>query len=53
LGDWAKDSVIECGHLRSIDRDARISKVVGHLTAEVMAKVDDALKVSVGLKMTV
>lgn len=50
LGAWAKDSVIECGHLRTIDRGARITRVVGHLDAAAMAKVDDALRVSLGLQ---
>jgi mRNA interferase MazF len=52
LGDWAKDSVIECGHLRTIDRDARIRKVVGRLSDNVMQAVDAAIRVSVGVVQT-
>lgn len=50
LGAWAKDSVIDCGHLRTIDRDARITKHLGRLGGAVMAKVDEALRISVGLR---
>ena len=50
LGSWAtKDGSIECGHVRTIDRDARINNVVGSLSPEVMARVDAALRVSLGL----
>lgn len=52
LGPGAKDSVIECGHLRSIDRDARIDAsgaVWCHLNDELMTKVDKALPASLAL----
>jgi mRNA interferase MazF len=48
----AKDSVIEGGHLRSIDRDARIDSKIGvwcHLSDDVMAQVDEALRASLAL----
>ena len=48
----AKDSVIEGGHIRSIDRDERIDATRGvwcHLSDEVMHKVDDALRASLSL----
>ncbi|WP_437558340.1 type II toxin-antitoxin system PemK/MazF family toxin [Acidithiobacillus sulfuriphilus] len=47
-GNGGKDSVIECGHLRAIDK-SRIAHVVSHLSADVMARVDKALKVSLAL----
>lgn len=50
LGVWAKDSVIECGHLRAIDRDARIQRLAGHLPDHVMQAVDAAIRISLGLK---
>ena len=50
LGAWAKDSVIECGHLRTIDRDARIQELVGHLPENVMQAVDAAIRISIGVK---
>ncbi|NDY93794.1 type II toxin-antitoxin system PemK/MazF family toxin [Ideonella livida] len=51
LGTGAgKDSIIECGHLRSIDRDARIKKHLGKVTAAVMPRIDAALKASLGLR---
>jgi mRNA interferase MazF len=47
--EGAKDSVVECGHLRSIDRDARIIRKRGKLSENAMGKVDRALAVSLGL----
>jgi mRNA interferase MazF len=52
LGQGAKDSVIECGHLRTIDRDARIDEERGvwcHLSDQMMALVDEALRVSLAI----
>ena len=52
LGPAGKRSVIECGHLRTIDRDLRIDQargVTAHLSAATMAKVDKALRSSLGL----
>ena len=45
-----KPSIIECGHLRTIDRDVRIEAHLGAISAGVMAAVDKALRISVGLK---
>ncbi|MES2988622.1 MAG: type II toxin-antitoxin system PemK/MazF family toxin [Pseudomonadota bacterium] len=45
----AKDSVVECGHIRTVDRDSRILKVRGKLDAAALARVDTALAISVGL----
>jgi mRNA interferase MazF len=47
-GNNGKDSVVECGHVRTIDK-SRIAHVVSHLSPEVMARIDKALKVSLGL----
>ena len=52
LGPNGKRSVIECGHLRTIDRDRRIDQtkgVVAHLTDVTMASVDTALRASLAL----
>lgn len=51
LGSGGKDSVAECGHVRTIDRDARIigDKVLTHLDSTVMRRLDAALRVSLGL----
>jgi mRNA interferase MazF len=52
LGEGAKDSLIECGHLREIDREARIDENRGvwcHLADDVMAQVDEALRASLSL----
>jgi len=52
LGEGAKDSIIECGHLRTIDRKARIDEERGvwcHLTDDVLAQVDAALRASLSL----
>lgn len=48
----AKESVIECGHVRAIDRDARIAGVRGKLASEALRRVDLALAVSLGLGKT-
>ncbi len=45
----AKDGVVECGHVRTIDRDARIQKHLGKLAPAALARVDTALKASLGL----
>jgi mRNA interferase MazF len=52
LGPQGKESVIECGHLRTIDRDLRIDAkrgVVAHLSGGTLAKVDAALRSSLNL----
>lgn len=52
LGPGGKRSVIECGHLRTIDRDRRIDQtrgVTAQLSAGTMAKVDNALRSSLAL----
>ena len=50
LGPNGKDSIIECGHLRSIDRDKRIKKHLGAVSPVVITRIDAALKSSLGLK---
>lgn len=50
LGPGGSDSVVECGHLRSIDRDLRVKKVLGVLAGAAMSRVDKALRASLGLK---
>lgn len=48
LGAGGKDSVAECGHVRTIDK----SRIIRHLTklgAPMMKKIDAALKVSLSL----
>lgn len=47
-GNNGKDSVVECGHIRTIDK-SRIANVVSHLAPDVMARVDHAIKISIGL----
>ncbi len=52
MGPGGKRSVVECGHLRTIDRDCRIDPsrgVVAHLSSATMAKVDKALRSSLSL----
>jgi mRNA-degrading endonuclease toxin of MazEF toxin-antitoxin module len=52
LGPGAKDSVVEGGHIRSIDRDARIDSKTGvwcHLSDDVMERIDNALRSSLAL----
>ncbi|MFN8020842.1 MAG: type II toxin-antitoxin system PemK/MazF family toxin [Acidimicrobiales bacterium] len=52
LGPGGKDSVIECGHIRTVDRDKRINRklgVIATLPTETMTRVDAAVKVSLGV----
>jgi len=52
LGAGGKDSIAECGHIRTIDRDTRIvsAAVLTTLAPAVMARVDAGLKASLGLR---
>ncbi|MBD3774318.1 MAG: type II toxin-antitoxin system PemK/MazF family toxin [Betaproteobacteria bacterium] len=46
----SKDSVVECGHVRTIDGDARVKAHLGTISSAALKRVDRALAVSVGLK---
>jgi mRNA interferase MazF len=50
IGPTAKNSIVECGHLRSIDRDSRITKNCGPIAPAVLPRIDQALKSSLGLR---
>ena len=50
LGPGGKDSIIELGHIRTVDRDRRIERMVSHVSDPTMAKVDAAIRVSLGVK---
>ena len=45
-----KDSIIECGHIYTIDGDERVLRVRGTLSTSAMTRVDAALKVSLDLQ---
>ena len=45
----AKESVVECGHVRTIDLQ-RVKSSRGHLDPRALLKVDTALRVSLGLR---
>lgn len=47
-GGLAKDSVAMCNQIRCVD-EARFGKTYGHVSPGTMAKVDQALKVSLAL----
>lgn len=47
-GNEGKDSVIECGQIRTIDK-TRISVVISRLPERVMKKVDQAIKSSLSI----
>ena len=51
LGPDGKNSIAECGHVRAIDRDARIHRKISTLSHETMLAIDQALRVSLGLAM--
>lgn len=50
IGATAKDSIIECGHIRSIDRATRVLQNCGAISSAVLPRIDAALKASLGLK---
>ncbi len=45
----SKDSVVECGHIRTIDGDARVRAHLGSVHPDALARIDQALAVSLGL----
>ena len=45
----SKDSVVECGHVRTIDGDARVRTHLGSLHPDALARVDAAVAISLGL----
>ena len=47
-GGLAKDSVALCNQIRSVD-ETRFGKTRGHVSAGTMTKIDQALKISLGL----
>ena len=47
-GGLTKESVVMCNQIRCVD-EARIGKTRGHVSPVTMTKVDQALKVSLGL----
>lgn len=49
LGLRGKDSIAECGHIRTIDRDRRIQRYVSRVSAETLIAVDAALKASLAI----
>ena len=49
LAGLLHDSVISCNNLATID-PSRIDRVIGSLSTAMMGKVDDCLKVALGLK---
>ena len=47
-----KESCVECGHIIAVDREVELLEergVVGHVAPDAMRRVDDALRVSLGL----
>ena len=47
-GGLMKDSVAMCNQIRSVD-EARFGKTRGHVSPGTMGKIDQALKISLGL----
>ncbi len=48
-GGFTKSSVILCDQIRVVDK-VRLVRVIGRLSTATMAKVDAAIKISLGLK---
>ncbi len=49
-GGLPENSYVDCGQIRTIDRDKRLITKFGTLDKDKMAEVDKALKVSLALK---
>lgn len=49
-GGLSKDSYVDCGQIRTVDRDQRLIKKFGTLDKTKMLKVNEALKVSLSLQ---
>jgi len=50
LGEGGKNSVIECGQIRTVDSSERIEKKLTRIQDDTMEEVDAALQISLGLK---
>ena len=49
LGPGGSDSIIECGQIRAISGDIRVTKHLGTLDPQAMLRVDTALRASLSL----
>jgi mRNA interferase MazF len=49
MGPVGTDSVVECGQLRTVDRNSRIHSVLSRLSPETMQRVSAGLKASLEL----
>ncbi len=45
-----KDSVAQCNQIRTIDAEYRIIKSIGHISAQKMKDIDQALKIQLELE---
>jgi len=50
MGGLSKDSYVDCGQIRTVDRDQRLITKFGTLDKTKMLEVDKALKVSLSLQ---
>ncbi len=48
-GGFRKDSVVLCDQIRAVDK-SRLVRTLGRLPSSIMERVDQALKISLGLK---
>jgi len=49
MGGLKEDSYIDCGQIRTIDKEKRLISKIGTLDSFIMDKVDNALKISLSL----
>jgi len=49
-GGLPADSYVDCGQIRTVDRDQRLITKLGNLDKEKMSEIDKALKVSLSLQ---
>lgn len=49
-GALPRESIVDCAHIRTVDRSRLSELPVAHLDADTMRLVDDALRSSLGLR---
>ena len=48
-GGLSEDSYVDCGQIRTVDKDSRLISKLGSLTQEKLLEVNNALKISLSL----
>jgi mRNA interferase MazF len=49
-GGLSCESFVHCGQIRTLDKNNRLAKRLGHLSDQQMEEIDEALRISLSLK---